>query len=116
MRTRPNRGEVWLVRFPFTDLASVKLRPALVWAEHGTDLISLGIFSRIPTSTFSDTWVLLEENHPEFEQIGLKKTSIVKAEKIALIHESVFQRKLGELPEAVLSQIEMSLRKALLLS
>ncbi|GAG24394.1 unnamed protein product, partial [marine sediment metagenome] len=27
---RPERGEVWLVRFPFTDLTSTKLRPALV--------------------------------------------------------------------------------------
>jgi hypothetical protein len=27
---RPKRGEVWLVCFPFTDLTSTKLRPALV--------------------------------------------------------------------------------------
>ena len=36
---KPKRGEIWLVRFPFTDLVSTKLRPALVWATHGTDII-----------------------------------------------------------------------------
>ena len=45
MRT-PKRGEVWLVRFPFSDLATTKLRPALVLAIHGEDVIVIGIFSR----------------------------------------------------------------------
>lgn len=113
--TKPKRGEVWLVRFPFTDLTSVKLRPSLVWAEHGSDLVSIGIFSRIPVSPFSETWVLIEDQHPEFLQTGLKKTSLVKTEKIALIHESVFHRKLGELPPGIFTQVEESLRKALFL-
>ena len=26
----PKRGEIWLVRFPFSDLTSAKPRPALV--------------------------------------------------------------------------------------
>ncbi len=29
---RAQRGETWLVRFPFTDLTSTKVRPAVVWA------------------------------------------------------------------------------------
>jgi len=37
--SKPKRGEVWLVRFPFTDLTSTKLRPALVWAVHGEDKV-----------------------------------------------------------------------------
>jgi len=47
----PKRGEIWLVRFPFSDLSSAKLRPALVWAIHGEDVILIGIFSRIPDKT-----------------------------------------------------------------
>ncbi|MGA7874882.1 MAG: hypothetical protein WCA08_04405 [Desulfoferrobacter sp.] len=43
---RPERGEIWLVRFPFTDLTTTKLRPALVLAVHGEDVIVMGIFSR----------------------------------------------------------------------
>ena len=45
---RHRRGDVWLLRFPFTDLTSTKLRPALVWAVYGEDVIVIGIFSRVP--------------------------------------------------------------------
>lgn len=44
----PRRGEIWLLRFPFTDLTSAKLRPALVLACHGEDRIVMGLFSRVP--------------------------------------------------------------------
>ena len=32
---RAKRGEIWLLRFPFTDLSTTKLRPAVVWAVFG---------------------------------------------------------------------------------
>ena len=113
---KPRRGEVWLVRFPFTDLTSTKLRPALVWAVHGEDIIVLGIFSRVPARTFRKSWLLIEDQHSDFSQIGLKKTSVVKAEKIAVVHESVFQKKLGSLPTKVMVQVQKALERALLIS
>jgi mRNA interferase MazF len=113
---KPKRGEIWLVRFPFTDLVSTKLRPALVWATYGEDVIVIGIFSQIPSGTLHKTWVLISEQHPTFLRSGLKKTSLLKAEKIAVVHESIFQRKLGSLPAAFLTQVQEALKKALLLS
>jgi len=91
---KPERGEVWLVRFPFSDLSSTKRRPAFVLAVHGEDVIVPGIFSRISSGPLRATWVKIEDNYPMFLQIDLKKTSLLKAEKIAVVHESVFQRKL----------------------
>jgi len=110
---RPKRGEVWLVRFPFTDLTSTKLRPALVLAVHGEDVIVVGIFSRVPTGALCRTWVLVEDRHPAFLRTGLRKTSLLKAEKIAVVHESVFQRKLGTLPPDLMAQVEEALKRAL---
>ena len=109
----PKRGEVWLVRFPFSDLSSTKRRPAFVLAVHGEDVIVLGIFSRVPSGPLRKTWVKIENDHPK---IGLKKTSLLKAEKIAVVHESVFQRKLGDLPPDLISQVEEALKRALLIS
>jgi mRNA interferase MazF len=60
--------------------------------------------------------VLISEQHPTFLRSGLKKTSLLKAEKIAVVHESIFQRKLGSLPVAFLTQVQEALKKALLLS
>ena len=109
---KPKRGEVWLVRFPFTDFTSSKLRPALVIATHGDDVIALGIFSRIPPTTVQ-TWVIIEDQHPEFSKTGLKKTSVLRAEKIAVIHESVLYKKLGVIPADIVSQVQVALKKAL---
>jgi mRNA interferase MazF len=113
---KPKRGELWLVRFPFTDLTSTKLRPALVLAVHREDVVVMGIFSRVPGGTLRETWVQIEDRHPEFLQTGLKKTSLLKAEKIAVVHESVFQRKLGRLPSDVKVQAQEALKRALHLS
>ena len=112
---KPKRGEIWLVRFPFTDLTSTKLRPSLVWVEHRTDLIAIGIFSRVPADALPQTWVLMKDNHAEFSLTGLQRTSLIKTEKIAIIHESVFQRQLGSLPSNVMTQVQEALKKALLI-
>ena len=77
------RGDVVLVRFPFTDLHATKLRPAVILAVHGEDVVAVGIFSTLP-DVLKDTWLLLEAHHPHFPQTGLKKRSVVKAEKVAI--------------------------------
>ena len=87
--TKPKHHEVWLVRFPFSNLTSTKLRPALVIAVHREELIILGIFSKIPVSDLRENWVLISDTHPEFLQTGLKKTSLIRADKIATVDESV---------------------------
>jgi mRNA interferase MazF len=111
----PKRGEVWLVRFPFSDLATTKLRPALVLAVHGEDVIVIGIFSRVPATVLRGTWVKIEDRHAAFVRTGLKKTSVAKCEKIAVVHRSVLQRRLGLLPRDLMSQVLTGLKKALLL-
>ncbi|NCO38772.1 MAG: MazF family transcriptional regulator [Armatimonadetes bacterium CG_4_10_14_3_um_filter_66_18] len=112
----PRIGEVWLVRFPFTDLRSAKLRPALVLAVHDQDAVVVGIFSRVPAGTLRKTWLLMDANAPSFQRTGLMKTSVLKAEKIAVVHQSVFQRKLGKLAPDLLAQVRQAVKRALLLS
>lgn len=113
---RPKRGELWLVRFPFTDLTSAKLRPCLVWADYGEDVIVLGLFSRVPSGTLRRTWVLVADRHAQFGGTGLAQTSLLRAEKIAIIHRSVFHRKLGNLSQDLMSRAERALRAALHIS
>ena len=109
----PKRGEIWLVRFPFSDLSSAKLRPALAWAIHGEDVILIGIFSRIPDKTKRKTWIVIEEQNPGFRRAGLKKTSLIRTEKIAIVHKSVFRNKLGKLSAGLMEDVEKALKRAL---
>ena len=109
----PKPGEIWLVRFPFSDLTSTKVRPALVIATHRQDVIILGIFSKIPPATPEKTWVLIDDRQSYFTQTGLAKTSMLRAEKIATAHQSTFQRPLGTIPNELQSKITIALQQAL---
>ena len=106
------RGDVVLVRFPFTDLRTTKLRPAVVLAVHGEDVIVAGIFSALPTA-LKDTWLLLQEQHPSFPHTGLKRGSVVKAEKLAILHRSVLQSKIGSLPAQLMRSLDQLIKQAL---
>lgn len=111
--SKPQALDIWLVRFPFSDLSSTKLRPALVLAVHREELIILGIFSKIPVGELRETWVLVSDTHPDFSQTGLKKTSLIRADKIATVNESVFHRQLGTLPSNMLTVVQTALKHSL---
>ena len=90
MMPKPQPGEIWLIRFPFSDLTAAKLRPALILTIHREEVIILGIFSKIPAGGLQNSWVLIRDNDAQFAQTGLKKTSLIRADKIATVSTSVF--------------------------
>ena len=105
-------GTVVLVNFPFTDLQSSKVRPALVLTGKGEDVIILGIFSKVPDE-IRESWIMVDKVDPNFHLTGLKKTSIVKTEKIAVIHRSLIRKELGHLPQGIMGQVRKTLIKTL---
>ncbi|MBF2056453.1 MAG: type II toxin-antitoxin system PemK/MazF family toxin [Cyanobacterium sp. T60_A2020_053] len=109
----PKVREIWLVSFPFSDLRAIKLRPALVVANHKEEVIILGIFSKIPNEKLRKTWVLISENDPEFQETGLKKTSLIRADKIATLSKFIFQRKLGILSIDFMKKVDLALKTSL---
>ncbi len=110
---KPKYGQIWLVRFPFSDLTSTKVRPALVIAVHREEVIILGIFSKIPTVELRETWVLIPADYPDFLPTGLKKTSLIRGDKIATVNQSVFRKQLGTLSPQLLGEIKQALKKSL---
>jgi mRNA interferase MazF len=112
MPTTIQPGDIVLVRFPFTDLSATKVRPAVVLAIHGADLAIAGVFS-MSGQDFRETWLVLSEQDPAFPQTGLKTTSVVKGERIAVIEQSVVSRKLGSLSAQQLAHVKRAVRLAL---
>jgi len=105
-------GDVVLVNFPFTDLVSSKVRPAIVITVKGEDVIILGIFSKIPEK-IQESWFIIDETAEYFSKTELKKTSIIKTEKIAVIHNSIIRKSLGSLSENVFALVKTKLKKTL---
>ena len=105
-------GDIVLINFPFTDLLSSKVRPAIVITTKREDVIILGIFSKI-AEKIQESWFVIEETAEYFIKTGLKKKSVLKTEKIAVIHNSNIRRVLGSLPENIFNTVKTKLKKTL---
>lgn len=113
MRARPVlvRGDVVLVPFPFTDLSSLKLRPALTLAHSGShDVLVAFITSRVGTRV-PPTDCLLDPAHPEFPGSGLKVRSAVRLDRIATLDRRVVLRRLGRIGPLTQVDVDRGLRR-----
>ena len=105
-------GDIVLIAFPFTDFTNFKIRPAVVVNEKKDDIIVIGIFSKLP-EILDDSWLHLSENESWFIETGLKKSSVIKTEKIVVIHSSIVKKKLGKLPDDIFIMVKEKLRNTL---
>ena len=105
------RYKIVLVRFPFDDLSSTKVRPALcLTAPLGTRryVIVAFISSRIP-ATIEPTDVVIDEQHTDFSRTGLHVTSRISLQRVLSVPENLILRELGVLPEPFQEQIKSKL-------
>ncbi len=109
---RIEAGAVVLVNFPFTDLQSSKVRPALVLTQKRDDVIIVGIFSKVP-AYLQDSWIIIDEGDPGFKQTGLKKSSVIKTEKITVVHRPLIRKELGRLSPELLQKAKQILGQTL---
>lgn len=99
-------GKIVLVPFPFTDLSSKKLRPALVVSRYrkaSEDLILLFITSRTQTSTLQDYPIFARDSF--FQKTGLKVDSLIRCDKIATLNKKVVLGEIGELPRPIIRKV-----------
>lgn len=105
--TPSREGDVVLLPFPFTDLRTIKQRPALVvsTAAFNTrqhDVIVVAITSQIPPAPSPEDYRLSSEDQ---RMAGLPKPSLVRCGKLLTIDQRLIRKALGRLPAATLQQI-----------
>jgi mRNA interferase MazF len=89
------RGNVVLIRYPFTDLTGAKARPALVVTpDH--------LLPRL-----EDVLCLF------ISSAGLKRRSVLRMHKLALLHKVLVLRVLGEGDPSLMDAVDQRLRLAL---
>jgi mRNA interferase MazF len=111
------RGSVVLIRYPFTDLTGAKVRPALVLTPDHLlprleDVLCLFISSAMPDDLLPTDFVL-EPGHPSFPISGLKRRSVLRMHKLALLHKVLVLRVLGQGDRSLISEVDQRLRLAL---
>ena len=100
-----SRNEVILVRYPFSDLTSIKIRPAVVvGAAVRGDLLVVPLTSRT-SATGAGEFVLAE-----WRTAGLNVPSAVKR-GIYTVHTSIVLKTIGQLMPTDAEQVGASLRR-----
>ena len=102
-----NPGDVVLIPFPFTDLSTVKQRPAIILSSTAfnhrhQDAILAAITSHVPEVLMSDEYLL---NDAEQREAGLPKPSMVKVGKIVTLDQRLIRKQLGRMPETGQQQL-----------
>mgnify|MGYP006291445887 CR=1 FL=1 len=109
------RYDIVLVPFPFTDGPSAKPRPALVVAlseRHGDVLLAF-ISSRVVGHAAADE-LDIPQDHPAFDQTGLKVSSRLRLTRMASVAIPLVKRRIGLLPESLRAAYQDCLRQTLL--
>lgn len=98
-------GEIVVVPFPYTDLSSSKVRPALVLSDAafndaGPDIVLCAITSRIANAHSS---VIIAPD--DLESGTLERASRVKAAKVMTVAKSVVRRRVGRLKKEAFARV-----------
>ncbi len=105
--------KIVLVPFPFDDLSSQKVRPAVCLTDEIQPfghIVLAFITSQISASP-PDTDFVIEAADVEFKQTGLKVTSTIRLHRLMTISKAIIRRELGELSKKQQTEIESRLRK-----
>ena len=103
----PRAGTVVLVRFPFSDLSSSKLRPAVVLAAAGG---SDWVLCQVTSNPYGDSRAV-PITQASFSSGGLSRESFARPGKLFTANESIFVRQAGVLtPAAHRSILEALIR------
>jgi len=109
------RGKIILVPFPFTDLTSQKIRPALIVSKHQhvqDNVIVAFITSRLPKQK-KKALIVLSENSDSFPSSGLKVESTVRCDKIATLDKKIILGEIGKLKPGTMKTINSALQSVL---
>ena len=102
------KGDIILVKYPFTDLSKEKLRPALVLIpeDEEQDLLLAFITGSAIQKSHFDIFITKENT-------GLHKDSIVRLKKLMTIHRSLIAGRIGNVSREQWETITQTLKKML---
>lgn len=104
-------GQIVLFRFPQTDLAEGKLRPALLLGklpgEHEDWLICMiSSQMRHAIPNFDET---VREDDPDFAESGLKTASVIRTGRLAVVQGVILLGAIGQIAPERLQRIKRRL-------
>lgn len=105
--------KVVLVPFPFDDLTSSKVRPAVCLTEpigEHKHIILAFITSKVTEHPLTSDVVLLSEDE-NFSGTGLRISSTLQLHRMITVNTNIILRELGELPKEIQLRVNENLKK-----
>lgn len=97
----PTVGEVVLVTFPFSDLSTTKLRPAVCLADAGR---GDWVLCQITSNAYGDP-LAAPLDAADFASGGLLVASVARPGKLFTAHQSLVSRTVGKLTDAAFQRV-----------
>jgi mRNA interferase MazF len=110
-----NRGDIILITFPFSDLTSAKVRPALILSPENPveqDFLVALISSNVLRS-ISETDYKLSVIDADFPETRLKTDSVFRMSKLHNLRKVLAKRRLGKVNGHLMKELEKRLCVAL---
>jgi mRNA interferase MazF len=111
------RGDVVIVRYPFSSGVGGKLRPALVvQCDRNNRRLTNVVLAAITTTTHrsgEQTQLLVEVGTSAGRQSGLMKDSVITCENLVTVAQSLVTRKIGSMPDDEMAQVNDCLKASL---
>ena len=104
------KGDIVLIKFPFTDISSKKLRPALIITEESKFKDFILAFITTQSDQREKYDILLTTNFKDFQKTGLKKESILKLNKLTTLNKRMISGKIGSLTKELMNQVNNNLK------
>ena len=104
--------KVVLVPFPFDDLSSAKVRPAVCLTEPISEhkhVVLAFITSRVPNKPLS-TDIVFTESDKDFSATGLRVSSALQLHRMMTVATSVIVRELGQLLPPAQKEVDAKLK------
>jgi mRNA interferase MazF len=98
-------GDIVLIRFPFSNVAEAKKRPALVLLDTGDDDL---VVARVTGQPQNTQWDVVING---WQPAGLLVPSFVRLHKIATVQKTLVDRKLGTCTPEDLSVVRARLKQ-----
>ncbi|MFZ2633114.1 MAG: type II toxin-antitoxin system PemK/MazF family toxin [Desulfosalsimonadaceae bacterium] len=110
-----NRGDIILIAFPFSDLTSVKVRPALILSPENPaeqDFL-VALISSNMSRPISKTDYALSVTNADFLETRLKTGSVFRMSKVQNLNKTLAKRRLGKANVHLMLELEKKLCLAL---
>ena len=101
------KGSICLTEFPFTDLKKTKIRPVVVlYHDIGYDDVIVMAISSVVARHKHEATILISKTDVRFKKTGLKRESVVLANRIVTLKRRRLFHRLGRLSQKYLDEID----------